>query len=131
MSISASFREVPLCHDNTQGWKGFFHLYGCVNIYGLCVKCLLRSTDPHVPDFPVIVNLVGEHNHNLFVAEALKHRDVGEDVRKKMEKLFEAGHSPSSAWDIHKYDLRMEYGDDYVFASADGAICPSLQYCYR
>ncbi|XP_029902243.1 uncharacterized protein LOC115355529 [Myripristis murdjan] len=90
-----------------------------------------RSTDPHLPDFPTVVWIRSEHNHNISTAAALRHRDVGDAARAKLRRLFEAGHSPSSALDALKCDLQLEYGDDYVFASADRALCPTLEFCYR
>ncbi|XP_078123837.1 uncharacterized protein LOC144528856 [Sander vitreus] len=63
------------------------------------------SKDPHVPTFPTIVSICSDHNHNIYVADAPSHRDVGEDTKAKLNKLFEAGHCPSSALDVLKYDL--------------------------
>ncbi|KAK0149276.1 hypothetical protein N1851_010189 [Merluccius polli] len=80
----------------------------------------LKSTDPHMPTFPTIVTICSDHNHNIYVADALRHRKVGD--KTKGTKLFEAGHSPNSALDVLKYDLQVEHGDDYVFATADRAI---------
>ncbi|XP_072527443.1 uncharacterized protein [Salminus brasiliensis] len=90
-----------------------------------------RSTDPHMPAFPTIVHIVNEHNHNLHVGDALRYKDVGEEAIQKLKKLFEAGHSPSTALDVLKYDLQLEHGDRYPNASADRSICPDLQFCYR
>ncbi|XP_056150733.1 uncharacterized protein LOC130125243 [Lampris incognitus] len=90
-----------------------------------------RSTDPHVPNYPTIVDISNIHNHNIHVADAVRHRDVGSVAVEKLTKLFEAGHSPSSALDVLKYDLQVEYGDDYIYTSADRSICPDLQFCYR
>ncbi|KAF1395471.1 hypothetical protein PFLUV_G00011860 [Perca fluviatilis] len=63
------------------------------------------SKDPHVPTFPTIVSICSDHNHNVYVADALSHCDVGDDTKAKLNKLFEAGRCPSSALDELKYDL--------------------------
>lgn len=90
-----------------------------------------RSTDPHIPAYPTIVEISNIHNHNIYNAAALRFRNVGPAAVEKLTKLFEAGHSPSSALDVLKYDLLVEYGDDYVYKSADRSICPDLGYCTR
>ncbi|XP_053469446.1 uncharacterized protein si:dkey-75a21.2 [Ictalurus furcatus] len=90
-----------------------------------------RSTDPHMPTFPTLVHITNEHNHNLHVPDALRYKDVGPEAIQKLKKLFEAGHSPSTALDVLKYDLQLELGEDYAYASADRSICPDIQFCYR
>lgn len=90
-----------------------------------------RSTDPHMPAFPTIVSITNEHNHNLHVPDALRYKDVGQEAIQKLKKLFEAGHSPSTALDVLKYELQLELGEDYAYASVDRSICPDIQFCYR
>ncbi|XP_066509163.1 uncharacterized protein [Hoplias malabaricus] len=90
-----------------------------------------RSTDPHMPILPTIVHITNEHNHNIHVGDALRYKDVGDEAIQKLRKLFEAGHSPSTALDVLKYDLQIEHGDKFPNASADRSICPDLQFCYR
>lgn len=90
-----------------------------------------RSKDPHLPDFPFEVKIQNKHNHNLFVAEALRHRDVGEKAIESLTKLFEIGHSPSSALSALKNDLQMEYGDRFAYASANREICPDLSFVQK
>ncbi|KAJ8367172.1 hypothetical protein AAFF_G00324510 [Aldrovandia affinis] len=68
--------------------------------------------------------------HNLFVADALRHRDVGGKAIETLTRLFEIGHSPTSALAVLKNDHQAEYGKKYIYASADRAICPDLQFCY-
>lgn len=97
----------------------------------LIILCPLRSTDPHMPAFPTLVHIINEHNHNLHVPDALRYKDVGPEAIQKLKKLFEAGHSPSTALDILKYDLQLELGEHYAYASADRSICPDIQFCYR
>nr|XP_023677113.1 uncharacterized protein LOC111848936 isoform X2 [Paramormyrops kingsleyae] len=90
-----------------------------------------QSKDPHMPDFPFEVKIQNKHNHNLFVAEALRHRDVGEKAIESLTKLFEIGHSPSSALSALKNDLQMEYGDRFAYASANREICPDLSFVQK
>ncbi|XP_050960534.1 uncharacterized protein LOC127161828 [Labeo rohita] len=90
-----------------------------------------RSNDPHIPTYPTSVRLYNVHNHNIFVAEALRHKDVGVKAIETLTQLFEIGHSPTSALAVLKSDLLVEHDNKYVYASANRAICPDLQFCYR
>ena len=72
-----------------------------------------------------------EHNHPLKAADVLRHRDVSKGVRKKLIKLFRAGHNASSALNMHQYDLQMEHGNDYVFLSEDRHHNPDLNFTWR
>ncbi|XP_063971450.1 uncharacterized protein LOC135158094, partial [Lytechinus pictus] len=90
-----------------------------------------RSSDPHLPDHPMVVKFKSTHNHLLRSADALKHRDVSEDVKEKFLDLFSKGYTPSKALALHKYDLQLQHNDNYVFVSADRAITPDLHYTYR
>ena len=91
-----------------------------------------RSTDAHIKGGLLFtVTLRHEHNHRVFCADTMRKRDVSKQTVEKLKSLFESGHSPSSALDTIKYDLQEEQGDNYVLASADRAICPDLQFCYK
>ncbi|XP_073727890.1 uncharacterized protein [Misgurnus anguillicaudatus] len=90
-----------------------------------------RSKDPHIPTYPTSVRLYNVHNHNIFVAEALRHRDVGAKAIETLTQLFEIGHNPTSALAVLKSDLLAEHGNKYVYASANRTLCPDLQFCYR
>ncbi|XP_052464895.1 uncharacterized protein LOC128021631 isoform X1 [Carassius gibelio] len=90
-----------------------------------------RSIDPHIPTYPTSVRLYNVHNHNIFVAEALRHKDVGVKAIETLTQLFEVGHSPTSALAVLKSDLLAEHFNKYVYVSANRAICPDLQFCYR
>ncbi|XP_056135413.1 inactive serine/threonine-protein kinase VRK3 [Lampris incognitus] len=90
-----------------------------------------RSTDPHIPDYPTLVDISNIHNHNIHVADAVRHQDVGSKAVEKLTKLFDTGRSPSSTLDMLKYDLQVQCEDDYIYTPADRAICPDLQFCYR
>jgi hypothetical protein len=84
-----------------------------------------------MPDLPTVIKIKYIHNHPIQAADVLKHRYVAPDVRDKFLELFQNGYSPSRALDIHKYDLQIEHGENYVFKSGDRAVCPDIQYCYR
>ncbi|KAJ8349019.1 hypothetical protein SKAU_G00276080 [Synaphobranchus kaupii] len=92
---------------------------------------LSRSKDPHVPTYPASVRVYNVHNHNISVAEALRHRDVGAKAIETLTQLFEIGHNPTSALPVLKSDLLVEHGDKYVYVSANRALCPDLHFCYR
>lgn len=77
------------------------------------------------------VNLRNEHNHHVSCTAATTRRDVSRETVEKLKKLFESGHSPSSALSMLKYDLQEEEQDNYVYAAADRSVCPDLQFCYR
>ena len=84
-----------------------------------------------MPDLPFKVILINRHNHNLFVADAIRHRDVGEKAINILTGLFEIGHTPTSALAVLKHDLQMEYRQRYVYVSANREICPDLPYVQR
>ena len=81
--------------------------------------------------FPTMVRIGYHHNHSIECADALRHRDVHLDTEKKFRELFENGHSPFSAWEMQKYDLQNEHGDNYTYIAADRASLPDIQWCYR
>ena len=81
--------------------------------------------------FPMIVTIEFNHNHRIYSADTLKHRDVSEETVAAFKTLFEKGHSPSSALNSFKMELHTEYGPEYVLKAADRAICPDLQFCHR
>ncbi|XP_065107484.1 uncharacterized protein [Paramisgurnus dabryanus] len=105
---------------------------GCQKIHNVGQKWFaLWSKDPHIPTYPTSVRLYNVHNHNIFVAEALRHRDVGVKAIETLTQLFEIGHNPTSALAVLKSDLLAEHGNKYVYASANRTLCPDLQFCYR
>ena len=84
-----------------------------------------------MPQYPTVVILHNIHNHNVYSAEILKHRDVGSGATEKLTKLFEMGHSISSAMSVLQHDLRAEHGGEYIHASVDRAICPDRGFAER
>lgn len=90
-----------------------------------------RSSDSHLFDFPMTVNMKFLHNHPILSADVLR-SDVSDEVKEKFTKLFESDYSPSTALEIHKMDGQMEYQDeDLLFVMADRAKVPDRSWCYR
>lgn len=77
------------------------------------------------------INLRNEHNHHVSCAEVMMRREVSGETTDKLKRLFESGHTPSSALKVLKYKLQVEEQDNYVYAAADRSVCPDLQFCYR
>ncbi|XP_071805679.1 uncharacterized protein [Asterias amurensis] len=91
-----------------------------------------RKNASHCLEFPTRLRMGFDHNHALESADVLRHRDVCKATKHKFNKLFKAGHSPSSALEIHKYDMQCLYRDNYLqMALADRAVIPDVQWCYR
>lgn len=59
------------------------------------------------------MDIVNVHNHNIHVADAVRHLDVSSKAVKQLTK-FEAGQSPSSTLDALNYDLLVQLGNDYL-----------------
>jgi len=92
---------------------------------------IFRSSDKHIPEYPMIIKLKNEHNHSSNCEAALRHRDVSREIRIKFEQLFrEQKHSPGSALATHIHDLHQELGDGVFEALSDRAICPDRGWCY-
>ena len=70
------------------------------------------------------------HNHPMEAKYSLRHRKPKPEVVAKFCKMFSKGHSPSSAWNVHRYDIQLEKGDEFFKYLGDGAECPNLQWCY-
>ncbi|TRY96819.1 hypothetical protein DNTS_015398 [Danionella cerebrum] len=91
-----------------------------------------RSGNPHIVEgYFLNVNLRNEHNHGLHTADVMRWRDVSNDTIEKLQQLYRSGHSPSSALKTIKYNLQEVEGENYLYACADRAVCPDLQFCYR
>ncbi|XP_025088136.1 uncharacterized protein LOC112560469 [Pomacea canaliculata] len=96
---------------------------------GKCSRA--KNIDPLLKDFPTFLRIEHNHNHNLYGADSLRHRDVNDETIAKFKGLFSKGHSPYSALEMHKMDLQMEHGGDYIYRAADRAFCPDLSFCHR
>lgn len=89
-----------------------------------------RSKDPHLKTHPTEIFIRNDHNHLIQCADVMRHRRPNAVTEEKVKKLFESGHSPSSAIEVIKFDLQEEYGSQYFTVAADGALCPSMQWMY-
>ncbi|GIX96522.1 SWIM-type domain-containing protein [Caerostris extrusa] len=89
------------------------------------------SKDPHLPDYPTVIQMDFGHNHAILTPEILKHRSVLPDVKEKILTLFKLGHNPATALDMHKYDLLLEHGENFENICHDRALLPDHQFCYR
>ena len=90
-----------------------------------------KYVDPYLKQFPCVIKMSSKRNHPVMCADALRRRDVGEDVKLQLRTLFENGHSPSSAHNALQMDLQISEGPNYAFVAADRAVCPDLNFIYR
>lgn len=90
-----------------------------------------KSKDVHATTLPMTVMLAYNHNHPVNCPDALKHRDVSDEVTKIFCKLYEANHTPATALQAYKYDIYEDQNQDFVLTSADRSVCPDLQWCFR
>lgn len=77
-------------------------------------------------EYPGMIVLNGEHNHTIFSADTLHHRDRSPDTKEKLAALFRQGHNPSSAHYFLNIDLLMNSGENYYKFAADGRYYPTL-----
>jgi len=77
------------------------------------------------------LHLVWIHNHTVNSAAALRWRDVSCEVREKLQRLLQDGHSPASALQMHQFDLQLEHSVNYFQFAGDRHHCPDKQWCYR
>lgn len=91
-----------------------------------------RPLDPHVQhQLAFHISLRSNHNHELSGPESLQYRDVSKETIQKLEKLFQKGHSPTTALKALKNELRAQMGDAFEAAAADRALCPDIMFCFR
>lgn len=76
--------------------------------------------------YPGMIILRGEHNHPIFSADTLHHRDMSPETKEKLSALFRQGHSPSSAHYFLNIDLMMNSGENYYKFAADSRYLPTL-----
>ncbi|KAK3919949.1 Cleft lip and palate transmembrane protein 1-like protein [Frankliniella fusca] len=81
--------------------------------------------------YPCEISIHHNHNHPVHAADALRRRRPCAATQEKFIQLLKKGHSPLSAMECHKFDLRNEHGDNYFKAVADGSICPSNFWVYK
>ncbi|KAJ1526610.1 hypothetical protein ONE63_008196 [Megalurothrips usitatus] len=81
--------------------------------------------------YPCEISIHHNHNHPVHAADALRRRRPCAATQEKNIELLKKGHSPLSALECHKFDLRKEHGENYFKAVADGSICPSNFWIYK
>lgn len=79
-----------------------------------------------MPGWPTVVTFRGTHNHSLSSADILKYRKMSDEARDHLVSLFRLGHTPSSALQCRKMELKVNHGDEYESVLADGRHLPSL-----
>ncbi|XP_071488208.1 uncharacterized protein [Diadema antillarum] len=141
-----NFKKRYRCHHNTRPLKDTNRKRvtpskntDCQAKMGITVKNVLtergrhrrNKADTHMPEYPTTVVLSFRHNHNIMCADALRHRDVSRETQEKLISLFKMKYTPSAALEALRTDLRAEHGDNYCMVTADRAVCPDLQYCWR
>jgi len=112
----------------------FRHHFKVLNsIRSLMCVCVLyhRSTDFHMPHYPLTVVFDLRHNHPIAAGDVLRCRDVGPEARATITQLLQDNHSPSSALEKLKYDLQSQHPNDYLQLCGDRYHCPDLKWCYR
>ncbi|XP_078686972.1 uncharacterized protein LOC144919399 [Branchiostoma floridae x Branchiostoma belcheri] len=72
------------------------------------------------------IDIHWEHNHSVCTLEASNFKDLSEETIEKVYKLFESGHTPSTARQQFLKDIRRECKDDITYhqRKADRAITP-------
>ncbi|XP_011669803.2 uncharacterized protein LOC105440902 [Strongylocentrotus purpuratus] len=139
---SVIFKKQYRCQHGQQRNKQYSHFHpkntNCVSTMTVTIrkteysrKRQSRSLDTHMPEWPTQVVIAWNHNHVLDIPASLKYRDVGEDAVKNLQELFEQGHSPQTALTILHSDMQVDDPEGYITKSADRAVCPDLQFCYR
>ena len=98
------------------------HVYRCA--------CTRARYSCHLT-LPATITFTDRHNHPLNSADALRRRHVSDQVQDKFLQLFAAGHSLSSALEMHKCDLQIQDKVNYAVVAADRYFCPDLQWCFR
>ncbi|KAF6199887.1 hypothetical protein GE061_006185 [Apolygus lucorum] len=89
-----------------------------------------RSKDKYLKDFPCEVILRYIHNHPIDGKGALKQKRPGKDVEEDALELFSKGHSPTSAYEKFKDNLKEQHGDGYDQIVEDTSQCPTQQWFY-
>ena len=90
-----------------------------------------KSSDPHLPEYPMIVTYRNKHNHNLHSADVIKYQPLKSDVKDIFLSYFAKGFTPAKAFDEYKNYLKEMYGENYYKALADGSIYPDKKSVYR
>mgnify|MGYP001793005201 FL=1 len=81
----------------------------------------------------MMVRLSGTHNHSLNNAAAQACKDVSQETRSKLLKLFAIGYSAGDALqELRKeMDQQSESRHQYIMKAADRAALPDYNYVWR
>jgi len=99
-------------------------------------KCFLllfsRAYDRHLTSgFRTTCVINHCHNHELPEVKAPSMTEVGSETREKLIQLLEIGHTPDSALEAIKADLREMYGENFLESPESQRYCPNVEYCYK
>lgn len=75
------------------------------------------------------VQVYGEHNHPVKRADS-KYKRVANVTKDRFVELFQLGHTPFQAMQIHKREMMEKYGDEYLHHVADRSLCPDMNWVY-
>ncbi|KAE8740735.1 hypothetical protein FOCC_FOCC013755 [Frankliniella occidentalis] len=133
------FKKEFRCHNNTLA-QYRPKTKKCRYKHTLCEASLMitvknfkmqRSSDKFLKTAPCEIVINNFHNHPLAVADSLRLRRPTQQVKDAFLELYRSGHSPSSAHRTFTFDLQMKHGDEFFKVLADGAQCPTKQWCYQ
>ena len=73
-----------------------------------------------------MIDIEFEHNHSLETLEAANFRDISSDCADKIYKLYESGHTPSTARQQYIKEIRETCTNDLEFykKKADRSVVP-------
>lgn len=77
--------------------------------------------------FSLEITILWSHNHNIEAASAYKFLNVSEESKLEFQKLFDEGHTPSSAHRSVKTRLMSQYPNNYVHILSDRSVFPDYK----
>ena len=82
-------------------------------------------------EYPLQITINFTHNHPVLAASAWSFHPVNDDTKAAIIKLFQEGHSASSAYHNYKKSLVEKYKSGFIQISADTSIMPKYQWFFR
>ncbi|BET03460.1 MULE transposase domain [Nesidiocoris tenuis] len=89
-----------------------------------------RSKDKYLKDFPCEVILRYIHNHPVDGKGGPKQKRPSKDVEDDVLELFSKGHSPTTAYESFRDNLKERYGAEFDKIAQDTTKCPTQQWFY-
>lgn len=80
-------------------------------------------------DLPCEISMILTHNHRIEIADILRFRRVSSETRQTLLSLFHNGHSPASALETIKANIKL-YNSNNPDLLSDRSQCPDYNYCY-